>query len=159
MVEYHEIVVIRNVLLREIERMASVDKATHPEIWEWFKHKADLSVDKMDGRKVRVDLTGGGISAHWIVDLGGSPKMSLEEKATHVARQNLSLVAQMHWARLDRLFPKSIRNVELERREVDLNHRLIVTFKNGHVADCLESEAKDDLFTARCTMLYNLPPL
>lgn len=141
--------------------MAEADRATHPEIYDWFKNKADLSVDPDYARyAVRVDLTGGGINAHWLIDIGDYDNMEdIEKTVTHVARQNLSLVAQMHWARLDRLFPKSIRNVELERREVDLNHRLVVTFKNGHVADCLESEAKDDLFTARCTMLYNLPPL
>lgn len=83
----------------------------------------------------------------------------LEEKVTHVARQNLSLVAQMHWARLDRLFPKSIKVVDIERNEQSLNHKLLVRFKNGHTAECYEKDAKDDLFTAQCAMLYNLPPL
>lgn len=155
--EYTQIKFIRDVLLREIERMASADAAQHPDIWQWFKYKADLSVDPVGDHKIRVDLTGGGINAHWIMDIKGIG--DLEQRVTHVARQNLSLVAQMHWARLDTMFPKAIRNCEIERNEATLDHRLIVTFKNGHVADCFEREAKDDLFTARCSMLYNLPPL
>jgi hypothetical protein len=157
--EYTEIKLIRDILLRELERMAAADAGTHPEIWFWFKRQADLSVDPAGGTSVRIDLTGGGISAHWIMDVGRGGMANLEERVTHVARQNLSLVAQMHWARLNALFPKSIKNVGLERNEATLEHRLVVHFKNGHVAECIEKEAKDDLFTARCAMLYNLPPI
>lgn len=161
MADYTRIKIIRDILLRELETMARRDAETHPEIWDWFKNKADLAVDPDYKRyAVQVHLTGGGINAHWVMDIGDYDSMAnLEKTVTHVARQNLSLVAQMHWARLDRMFPGSIKNVGLERNEATLQHRLVVVFKNGHIADCIEKEAHDDLFTARCSMLYNLPPL
>jgi hypothetical protein len=160
--DYVRLAYIKTVLNKALEEMARADAKTHPEIWEWFKNKADLSIDHISDTRIRIDLEGGGISAHWIADIGNYGAMGrdeFEKRVSHVARQNLSLVAQMHWARLDRMFPKAIKNCELERNLDTMRHRLIVTFRNGHVADCFEDEAKDDLFTAKCIMLYDLPPL
>ncbi len=165
MIEYSELTLIRNILLREIERMVEYDRPTDPELYEWFTKYADLCVDKdYSSYSVRIRLSGGPpgmqIDAQWNMDIGGYNGMrGLAEAVTHVARQNLSLVAQMHWARLNNLFPNSIKDVQLERNMATLDHKLIVKFRNGHEAECLEKEAQDDLFTARCSMLYNLPTI
>lgn len=74
-------------------------------------------------------------------------------------RGNISLVGQMHFVRLDQLFPRSIKDVEVTY-DPECNLKIIkVIFKNGHVAEAPEHEAKTDLFTAKCSMLFDLPPL
>lgn len=73
-------------------------------------------------------------------------------------RKQLSLVAQLHHARLDKLFPGAISGVRLGYIPATAEKIIIVTFKNGHEAEATETESKTDLFTARCLMLYDLPP-
>ena len=72
-------------------------------------------------------------------------------------RKQLSLVSQMHHARLDKLFPNSIKEVKLGYDPAKAEKLVIVIFKNGHTAEACEAESKTDLFTARCAMLYDLP--
>lgn len=81
-------------------------------------------------------------------------------KVLSVAMQgNLSLVGQMHFVRLQKYFPKAIRDVAVLFDE-KLHQKIIqVQFKNGHVAEAPEAEAKTDLFLAKCSMLFDLPPL
>lgn len=82
----------------------------------------------------------------------------IKEKVTHAMRGTLDLLANMHHARLARMFPNCIHKVEVEF-SIDTRTKLIsVMFKNGHIATASEAEAKTDLFTARCAMLYDLPP-
>ena len=83
----------------------------------------------------------------------------LKEKITAVMRANLSLVAQLHFARLEQLFPKAIKDVHINYDPDKHTKVVVVEFKNGYVAEAPEAEAKTDLFTARCAMLYDLPPL
>lgn len=83
----------------------------------------------------------------------------LEKTISRTLRAHLNIVAQMHFARLELLFPKSIAEVTMgydSRLAVKTIH---VKFKNGHVAEGPESEAKTELFHARCAMLYDLPPI
>jgi hypothetical protein len=76
--------------------------------------------------------------------------------SVHMKKQ-LSLVSQMHHARLDKLFPNAIKEVKLGYDPAKAEKLVIVIFKNGHQAEASEAESKTDLFTARCAMLYDLP--
>ena len=82
-----------------------------------------------------------------------------EEIITAAMRANLSLVAQMHFARLDQMFPKAIKDVRMNYDPDKRTKVVVVEFKNGHVAEAPEAEVNTDLFTARCAMLYDLPPI
>lgn len=83
---------------------------------------------------------------------------TLMEKINLVMQGNLSLVGQMHFVRLHKVFPNSIRDVTVVYN-ADKHEKIIhVEFKNGHVAEAPEAEAKTDLFIARCSMLFDLPP-
>jgi len=93
---------------------------------------------------------------------GGGCDMSdekLRETVTTTMRSHLNLVAQMHHARLDKLFPGSIQDVTMGYNPETAQKTVHVKFKNGHVAEGPEFEAKQDIFLARCMMLYNLPPI
>jgi hypothetical protein len=83
----------------------------------------------------------------------------LREVVTNTMRSHLNLVAQMHHARLDKLFPGSIQDVTMGYEPHRALKTIHVKFKNGHVAEGPEHEAKQDIFLARCMMLYNLPPI
>ena len=84
---------------------------------------------------------------------------ALQERVSGAMRANLSLVAQMHFARLEQLFPRAILDVQIGY-DPELRVKTIrVAFRNGHVAEGPETEAKSDVFTARCVMLHDLPPL
>lgn len=83
----------------------------------------------------------------------------LRDKVTNTMRSHLNLVAQMHHARLDKLFPGSIQEVTMGYSPEKALKTIHVKFKNGHMAEGPEHEAKQDIFLARCTMLYNLPPI
>lgn len=84
---------------------------------------------------------------------------AFDKSITTTMRQQLSLSAQMHWARLDKLFPDRIGNVTTEYNTQLAVKIIKVFFKNGHTAEAPEQEAKSDLFTARCAMIYDLPPI
>ena len=84
---------------------------------------------------------------------------ALEDQVTTTMRKHLDLVAQMHFARLEQMFPKSIDTVTMGYDPAKDQKLVIVKFKNGHVAQGPESEAKTDVFHARCAMLYDLPPI
>lgn len=74
-------------------------------------------------------------------------------------RDHLNVVSQMHLLKLDKHFPNSIKEVNMSYDVQRAARKLHVVFKNGHVAECYEHEAKTDDFMARCTMLYDLPSL
>lgn len=82
-----------------------------------------------------------------------------KKNITSAMRGTLSLVGQMHHARLDKLFPKSIKEVKVSYDPEKARKVVNVHFHNGHVASADEMEAKTELFTARCSLLYDLPPL
>lgn len=84
---------------------------------------------------------------------------ALRDAVTNTMKAHLNLVAQMHFARLDQMFPKSISEVTMGY-DIEKDQKLvIVAFKNGHKAIGPEHEAKTELFHARCAMLYDLPPI
>lgn len=83
----------------------------------------------------------------------------LEQTVTNTMRNHLNLVAQMHHARLDKHFPNSIAEVTMGYDPQKAQKTISVRFKNGHVADGPEAEAKSEFFLAKCTMLYDLPPI
>lgn len=82
-----------------------------------------------------------------------------ESKITNTMRSHLNLVAQMHHARLEKMFPNSIQEVTMGYDPQKAEKTIHVKFKNGHVAEGPECEAKQEIFHARCAMLYDLPPL
>jgi hypothetical protein len=81
------------------------------------------------------------------------------DKITTTMRSHLNLVAQMHYARLEPMFPGSIAEVTMGYRHDIAQKTVHVKFKNGHIAEGPEHEAKSELFFARCAMLYDLPPI
>lgn len=83
----------------------------------------------------------------------------LRDTVSNTMKAHLNLVAQMHFARLEQMFPKSIDSVHMGYDPAKDRKMLHVKFKNGHVASGPESEAKSELFHARCAMLYDLPPI
>lgn len=74
-------------------------------------------------------------------------------------RGTLSLAGQIEQARLEKLFPGSIKNVLVTYDQERKEKAFQVVFKNGHMAEGYESEVRSDFFTAKCTMLYDLPAL
>ena len=84
---------------------------------------------------------------------------TLANIVTHVMKEHLDLVAQMHHAWLDRQFPNSIKEVRMERNLETDTKMICVIFKNGHKAIGPESDVKKDIFLARCAMIYDLPPI
>jgi len=87
------------------------------------------------------------------------PDEGLRDAVSNTMKAHLDLVAQMHFARLEQMFPKSIDTVTMGYDPQKDRKLIIVKFKNGHVAQGPESEAKTELFHARCAMLYDLPPI
>ena len=130
---------------------------------------AEITADYIKGRQsIRIALSFKG-SELWVRELPMTSSQvelssvmsdkSFEEKITTTMRSHLNLVAQMHYARLEPMFPGSIAEVTMDY-DVDTNTKLVrVKFKNGHVADGPEHEAKSEFFLAKCTMLYDLPPI
>ena len=133
---------------------------------EYLLSVSDITADYIKGRQaIRVELSFLN-KVVWTreIPLSESDVMTMddsrfEEKITAAMRANLSLVAQMHFARLEQLFPKAIKDVRMSYDPVKHTKVVVVEFKNGHVAEAPEAEAKTDLFTARCAMLYDLPPI
>lgn len=83
----------------------------------------------------------------------------LENRVSAVMRNNLSILGQLHYVHLHKLFPHAIRDVQVEY-DVTQDLKVVkVLFKNGHIAEAPEHESKTDLFIARCSMLFDLPPL
>ena len=74
-------------------------------------------------------------------------------------RDSMSLVGLEVHAAVDRLFPKSVRKVDVEYSVEQAERKFAVLFQNGHVAEVMESELRTEIFVARCSMLYDLPPL
>lgn len=83
----------------------------------------------------------------------------MEQRIVDTMRKSLSVVGMAEHARLDAQFKKSIERVEVEYRPDIHEKNFKVFFKNGHVAEGTESEIRTDYFMARCTMIYDLPPL
>lgn len=83
----------------------------------------------------------------------------LENRVSAVMRNNLSILGQLHYVRLHKLFPHAIRDVQVEYDATQDLKVVKVLFKNGHIAEAPEHESKTDLFIARCSMLFDLPPL
>lgn len=92
-------------------------------------------------------------------NLGKMTDEAFDKAVTHTMKQQLSLTAQIHFARLDRIFPGSIKDVTSTYNSELATKIIKVLFHNGHVAEAPEGEAKSDLFTAKCSMLYDLPPI
>jgi hypothetical protein len=83
----------------------------------------------------------------------------LVEKISDAMRGTLTLAGQVQHAKLEKLFPGAIKNV-IVTYDAEKHEKVYqVIFKNGHMAEGLESEMKTELFMARCTMLYDLPAL
>jgi hypothetical protein len=130
---------------------------------------AEITADYIKGRQsIRIALSFKG-SELWVRELPMTATQvelssvmsdkSFEEKITTTMRSHLNLVAQMHYARLEPMFPNSIQEVTMDY-DIETNTKLVrVKFKNGHVADGPEHEAKSEFFLAKCTMLYDLPPI
>lgn len=85
--------------------------------------------------------------------------LELEQTISRTLKGHLNLIAEMHKARLEQMFPKSIDNVVMGYDPAKDIKTISVKFKNGHVAHGPESEARTELFHARCAMLYDLPPI
>jgi hypothetical protein len=83
----------------------------------------------------------------------------VEKTVTTTMAAHLNLMTQMHFARLAHMFPRSIAHVSTEYDHRSAQDMLIVEFRNGHKAIGPVSEAKTELFHARCAMLYDLPEL
>lgn len=149
------------VLWAELRRIAAEEG---PE-GELIVQNADITADYVSFRqqiKITIEYRGKAIWSRAIAlseaELVNMSETDLTEKLTHAMRGHLSLIAQMHFARLAGLFPKAIRDVQVEY-DVEKSQKIIVVyFSNGHIAKAPEHEAKTDLFTAQCSMLYDLPP-
>jgi len=136
----------------------------------WLLEHADITADYIKGRScVRIQLLFKN-KPIWIRELamsanqielreGGMTDEKFESTITNTMRSHLNLVAQMHFARLDQLFPNSIAEVTMGFDPTTNTKTLNVKFKNGHVADGPEAEAKGEFFLAKCAMLYDLPPI
>lgn len=130
---------------------------------------AEITADYIKGRQsIRVALSFKG-NELWVRELPMSATQvefrtqmddkEFESKITTTMRNHLNLVAQMHYARLEPMFPGSIQEVTMGF-DMETNEKTIcVKFKNGHVADGPERESKSEFFLAKCTMLYDLPPI
>lgn len=156
---------VAQVLNTELVRAA---KAEGPEAQFLLDH-AEITVDYIKRREaLRIALSFKG-SELWVRELPMTAMQvelqsvmsdkSFEEKITTTMRSHLNLVAQMHYARLEPMFPESIAEVTMGFDPETHTKLVCVKFKNGHVADGPEHEAKSDFFLAKCTMLYDLPPI
>lgn len=140
---------------------------------ELVKHAQDLDtedrVELLDKAQVTADYRGSGVQLEimflnfflfrrilpmtiYMVE-SEMGREDVEKMVTSTMAAHLNLMTQMHFARLAQMFPRSILQVEIE------GDQLIVEFKNGHKAVGPLSEAKTEVFHARCAMLYDLPEL
>lgn len=71
-------------------------------------------------------------------------------------RGNLSTRAELHHFRLNKHFPKQVKEVLLEQSDGKLIAN--IHFINGHVLRRPEAELASTEFLALCAMLYDLPP-
>lgn len=83
----------------------------------------------------------------------------LRQVISETMKAHLDLAAQLHFARLSQKFPSAITNVSMAYDATTNTKMIQVLFKNGHKAIGPESEAKSEVFLARCAMLYDLPPI
>lgn len=83
----------------------------------------------------------------------------LENRVSAAMRNNISILGQMHYVRLHKLFPNSIKDVQIQYKPETHEKIVQVLFKNGHRAEATEHESKGELFIAKCSMLYDLPPI
>lgn len=93
------------------------------------------------------------------VENGSITVAAMEKHVIEAMRKTLSLVGQVEHSRLNGHFPKSIERVEVEYLPATNEKNFKVFFKNGHMAEGTEAEIRTDYFMARCTMIYDLPPL
>lgn len=82
-----------------------------------------------------------------------------EKTISNAMRGTLSLAGQLAQVRLEKMFPESIKTVLVTYDPQRAEKVFQVIFKNGHMAEEFESELWGDVFKAKCTMLYDLPPL
>lgn len=135
----------------------------------WLLEHADLTADYVNGRQgIKVSLLFRNkpiwtrilpISANQVEIPSQMSDEKFEQTISNTMRSHLNLVAQMHFARLDQMFPNSIAEVTMGYSPERAEKTIIVKFKNGHVADGPEAESKSEFFLAKCTMLYDLPPI
>lgn len=119
------------------------DQYVHMRIW--FEHRPIWE------RKIHVPVLNTGY-----VD---TQDQGLQNIVTHVMKEHLDLKSQLHHAWLSQYFPNSIKSVGMEFNLETQTKMICVTFKNGHKAIGPESDVKKDIFLARCTMIYDLPPI
>jgi hypothetical protein len=161
---------VAQVLLDELRRAAA---AEGPDGVYFLEH-ADITADYIDGQEaIRVGLSYRNkeiwarkipMSRYQVegVKYSGKPAVTddkFRETISNTMRAHLNLVAQLHYARLAQVFPDSIADVALSYDPETMQKTLCVKFKNGHVAEGPESEAKSEVFLARCAMLYDLPSI
>jgi hypothetical protein len=155
---------INSILYRELRKQSLV----HPE-GILFLDNAEITADYIKHRQaVGVTLSYRGkmiwkreipVTANEVEFSSQMSDKDLIDQVTSTMRKHLNLVAQMHFARLEPMFPNSIEEVTMGFNPDTHTKTIHVKFKNGHVAEGPESEAKQDIFLARCAMLYDLPPL
>jgi hypothetical protein len=158
------IVGVVRLLNQELQRLTLQE----PEGKDFLEH-AEITADYVNGRQaVGIILSYRNrqvwrrllpISANQVEFSSNMSDEKLYNTITDTMRKHLNLVAQMHFARLDPMFPNSIDEVSMGYDPTTNSKTVQVKFKNGHVAEGPESEAKLDIFLARCAMLYDLPPL
>ncbi len=109
----------------------------------WFAGKAIRSIPYQVGRSL----------------LEQPETASLERDITAAMLNHLDLIGQVHYTRLAKLFPGSIREVEMGFSPLTASKTVKVYFKNGHTAEADERASHEDEFLARCVMLHDLPPV
>jgi hypothetical protein len=117
---------------------------------------AEMVVEFRGKRIFQKQIAIRGLTASNGVDMSDD---DLRSVVTNTMRSHLNLVAQMHFARLEPMFPGSIAEVTMGFSPATHQKTVAVKFKNGHIAEGPEHEVKSDLFLARCIMLYDLPPI
>lgn len=150
----HGVEVLRE-LVRELEGEYALDHfdVTVDQSKDGF---ATIAVEFKGNRIWKKHMAVRGLTASMGTELNDD---ELRKTVTNTMRGHLSLVAQMHHARLEQMFPGCIQEVTMGFDLEKALKTIHVRFKNGHVAEGPEHEAKQDIFLARCAMLYNLPPI
>lgn len=80
-----------------------------------------------------------------------------QEDPTKALKGSLSARSELHHYRLNRHFPKRIREVVIEMHPETHTASVVVHFTNGHTLKRKESEVMSQEFLALCAMIYDLP--
>lgn len=147
--------------LREIAKKEGPDG-------ELLMYQCEFTADYAAGGSVLLQLQFGR-DVVWKQQITGITRTQIEMgmtytdmavKVTEAMRKTISLVGQVEHARLNQEFPQSIARVEVEYIPAQADYQYRVFFRNGHIAEAIgKREVRDDLFKARCAMIYDLPPL